>query len=39
MLVLGDKALANGLSESLLLRLHGRYQEIFKGTKNNPYTG
>jgi len=39
MLVLGDKALAYGLNESLLVRLHGRYQKNFKGTKNNPYTG
>ncbi|XP_065917904.1 3'-5' exoribonuclease HELZ2-like isoform X2 [Dysidea avara] len=37
-LVLGEKAHANGLSKSLLLRLHKHYQDVFKHTKNNPYT-
>ena len=39
MLVLGEKAHANGLGESLLLRLHNHYQCIFAGADNNPYTG
>ena len=39
MLILGEKAHANGLSKSLLLRLHKHYQDIFSGTENNPYTG
>ena len=39
MLVLGEKARANGLGESLLLRLHNHYQQIFTSAENNPYTG
>ena len=36
-LVLGDKALCNGLGKSLLQRLHELY--YFYITDDNPYTG
>jgi len=39
MLVLGDKARANGLGASLLKRLHFLYNGILDSSGDNPYTG
>jgi len=39
MLVLGDKALHNGLGQSLLQRLHNLYNNLLKESTENPYAG
>ena len=39
MLVLGDKARANGLGTSLLQRLHELYGDILGSHKEHPYAG
>ena len=39
MLVLGDKARANGLGTSLLQRLHKHYDKVLGDRKSNPYAG
>ena len=39
MLVLGEKALDNGLGRSLLQRLHVLYNELIEDSAENPYTG
>ena len=39
MLVLGDKALHNGLGQSLLQRLHILYDKLLQNSATNPYYG